>query len=453
MTLLVWSAALAAVLLVAVGATATLVVRRVQAVRALELADDDVSGGDALLWLVERPIATHRVHAFLTLLSAVMLASVLPLGRALNAAVALLLVLTVPALLAVLVVASRAERVGLRVAVLARPVVAAAVRLLDALTPSSRSGNDIDADAGPDPQEDDASGRGEDTVLDAGERRMILSILELDETTAREIMVPRPDVISVPSDAPFVHVVDVALEHGRSRLPSTTRLTPTSSSVSCTGGTSSPGCARTRQRWSRDAVAWRDLVRDPYHVPESRRADDLLRDLQAAAVHLALVVDEYGVVIGIVTIEDVLEEIVGEIVDEHDDERPSIELLREGRWRVDGGVNVTDLGSELDVELPDEAWDTVGYGSVRSLGRLPKVGDRVEVAGLRFTVTVRRGRRVVELHVERLDDRSTQDVDWRPAHRSGRRSHGCRDLRPPREHSEILASVTVAWCDVRRIGA
>ncbi len=411
MTLLVWSAALAAVLLVAVGATATLVVRRMQAVRALELADDDVSGGDALLWLVERPIATHRVHAFLTLLSAVMLASVLPLGRALNAAVALLLVLTVPALLAVLVVASRAERVGLRVAVLARPVVAAAVRLLDALTPSSRSGNDIDADAGPDPQEDDASGRGEDTVLDAGERRMILSILELDETTAREIMVPRPDVISVPSDAPFVHVVDVALEHGRSRLPVHDPADP-DVIVGLVHGRDL--FARMRQdptAMEQGAAAWRDLVRDPYHVPESRRADDLLRDLQAAAVHLALVVDEYGVVIGIVTIEDVLEEIVGEIVDEHDDERPSIELLREGRWRVDGGVNVTDLGSELDVELPDEAWDTVGGLVIGSLGRLPKVGDRVEVAGLRFTVTVRRGRRVVELHVERLDDRATQDVD------------------------------------------
>lgn len=411
MTLLVVSAALAAVLLVAVGATTTLVVRRVQAVRALELADDDVSGGDALLWLVERPIATHRVQAFLTLLSAVMLASVLPLGRALNAVVAMLLVLTVPAILAVLLVSSRAERVGLRVAVLARPVVAAAVRLLDALTPSTRNGSDTDDDAGPDPQEDDASGRGEDTVLDAGERRMILSILELDETTAREIMVPRPDVISVPADAPFVHVVDVALEHGRSRLPVHDPVDP-DVIVGLVHGRDL--FARMRQdptAMEQGAAAWRDLVRDPYHVPESRRADDLLRDLQAAAVHLALVVDEYGVVIGIVTIEDVLEEIVGEIVDEHDDERPSIELLREGRWRVDGGVNVTDLGSELDVELPDEAWDTVGGLVIGSLGRLPKVGDRVEVAGLCFTVTVRRGRRVVELHVERLDDRATQDVD------------------------------------------
>jgi CBS domain containing-hemolysin-like protein len=152
---------------------------------------------------------------------------------------------------------------------------------------------------------------------------------------------------------------------------------------------------------TRDASSWSDLVRDPYHVPESRRADDVLRDLQAAAVHLALVVDEYGEIVGIVTIEDVLEEIVGEIVDEHDDERPVIEELAEGGWRVDGGMNVIDLGDALGVELPDEAWDTVGGLVSGLLGRLPRVGDRVEVDGIALTVTVRRGRRVVEVRVER----------------------------------------------------
>jgi CBS domain containing-hemolysin-like protein len=151
----------------------------------------------------------------------------------------------------------------------------------------------------------------------------------------------------------------------------------------------------------RDATAWSDLVRSPHHVPESRRAGDLLRDLQEAAVHLALVVDEYGEVVGIVTIEDVLEEIVGEIVDEHDDERPVIEPIGPDRWRVDGGMNVADLGDALGVQLPDEAWDTVGGLVLGTLGRLPRVGDRVEVDGLVVTVTVRRGRRVVEVHVER----------------------------------------------------
>jgi CBS domain containing-hemolysin-like protein len=91
--------------------------------------------------------------------------------------------------------------------------------------------------------------------------------------------------------------------------------------ATCSRGCAGPGVLE------RDSSAWADLVREPYHVPESRRADDLLRDLQAAAVHLALVVDEYGEIVGIVTIEDVLEEIVGEIVDEHDDERPQIEPL------------------------------------------------------------------------------------------------------------------------------
>jgi CBS domain containing-hemolysin-like protein len=238
-------------------------------------------------------------------------------------------------------------------------------------------------------------------VLDAGERRMILSILELDDTTAREIMVPRPDVIAVAADVPFADVVDLALDHGRSRLP----VHDPSDPDLMTGVVHARDLlARMRKDpgvLERDASAWSDLVREPYHVPESRRADDLLRDLQAAAVHLALVVDEYGEIVGIVTIEDVLEEIVGEIVDEHDDERPPIEPLPGGGWRVDGGMNVVDLGDALDVELPDEAWDTVGGLVLGTLGRLPRVGDRVEVDGIVLTVTVRRGRRVVEVRVER----------------------------------------------------
>jgi len=390
-----------AILVAVLAAAATAVVREVDAVRALSLADDEVPGADALLWLTERPLTTHRVASVVKVLSAVAVGVATPLPDLGAASVAVLATIVVAPLVARPLVGRRVERTGLVLARVARPVVSLLARPLELLDPSARppAGEDDAADDGDD---EDRGGAGlEDTVLDAGERRMILSILELDDTTARSIMVPRPDVIAVAADATFAHVVDTALEHGRSRLPVHEPGDPDA----MTGVVHARDLlARMRQDpgvLARDAEAWADLIRAPYHVPESRRADDVLRDLQAAAVHLALVVDEYGEIVGIVTIEDVLEEIVGEIVDEHDVERPQVEELDGGGWRVDGGMNVVDLGEMLDVELPDEAWDTVGGLVVGMLGRLPRVGDRVEVSGIVLTVSVRRGRRVVEVHVER----------------------------------------------------
>jgi CBS domain containing-hemolysin-like protein len=267
--------------------------------------------------------------------------------------------------------------------------------VLDAVGSDARDGDD--QTGAEDDAEDDEPGDEEETVLDADERRMIRSILELDETAAREIMVPRPDMITIPADAAFAVVVDRALATGRSRLP-----------VHAPGDPDRiVGVVHARdlfQRLRDGADGWDDLVREPYLVPESRRADDLLRDLQAAAVHLALVVDEYGGVSGLVTIEDVLEEIVGEIVDEHDRETPAVVSLGPERWRVNGRVNVEDLGAELGVELPEGEWDSVGGLVVGLLGRIPRVGEGLEVAGLRVTVTARRGRRVVEIVVARMPD-------------------------------------------------
>jgi len=393
--------AVLALVVIMLSAAVTAVVRDVDAVHALRLAEEGVAGADALLWLTERPLTTHRVSAVIGVLGAVAIGIASQLPDLLAGVVAVLATLVLAPLLARAVVSGRTEQVGLRLAPLVRPVVDMVSRPIGLLEPATwRAGEDVDG-AGQD-DEDRGSNGEEDTVLDAGERRMILSILELDDTTAREIMVPRPDVVAVRADARFADVVDIALEHGRSRLP----VHEPDDADAVTGVVHVRDLlARLRSDTSvldRDASAWSDLVRPPHHVPESRRAGDLLRDLQEAAVHLALVVDEYGEVVGIVTIEDVLEEIVGEIVDEHDDERPVLEPIGPGRWRVDGGMNVADLGAALGVELPDEAWDTVGGLVLGTLGRLPRVGDRVEVDGIVVTVTVRRGRRVVEVHVEQV---------------------------------------------------
>jgi CBS domain containing-hemolysin-like protein len=395
--------AVLAVVVAVLAAAVTAVVRTVGTVRALSLADEGVAGADALLWLTERPLATHRVGTVVSVLAAVGVGVAAPASDAAAALGAVVITVVVAPLLARPLVGHRVERTGLLLARPARSVVSVLTRLLELVDPKVRDAAD---DPSEDRDEDERSGQPEEgTVLDAGERRMILSILELDDTTARSIMVPRPDVIAVAADATFAHVVDTALDHGRSRLPVHDPADPDA----ITGVVHARDLlARMREEpgvLARDAGAWSDLVREPYHVPESRRADDVLRDLQAAAVHLALVVDEYGEVVGLVTIEDVLEEIVGEIVDEHDDERPPFEPLPDGGWRVDGGMNVVDLGDALDVELPDEAWDTVGGLVAGMLGRLPRVGDRVEVADVRLTVSVRRGRRVVEVRAERTGAR------------------------------------------------
>jgi CBS domain containing-hemolysin-like protein len=407
-------AAAVAVLLAILAAAVTAVVRSVDAVRALRLADDAVRGADALLWLTERPLTTHRVAAVIGILAAVAVGVSVPSSDAVAATAAVLATVVLAPLAARPFVGRRVERTGLVLARPARAVVALLARPLELLDPPGHAPADDSDDEADD--DDRQSSGAEGTVLDVGERRMILSILELDETTAREIMVPRPDVIAVSADAPFADVVDTALERGRSRLP----VHEPGDSDAMTGVVHARDLlARMRQDpgvLERDASAWTDLVRAPYHVPESRRADDVLRDLQAAAVHLALVVDEYGEIVGIVTIEDVLEEIVGEIVDEHDDERPSIEPLAAGGWRVAGGMNVADLGDVLGVQLPDEAWDTVGGLVVGMLGRLPRVGDRVEIADLLLTVAVRRGRRVVEVHIQRTGSDGPAGV---PGHTDG----------------------------------
>lgn len=389
------AASLAAVL----ASTITGVVRTVDAVRALSLAEEEVRGADALLWLTERPLATHRASAVVSILAAVAVGISVPLGDLGAATAALLVTVVLAPLVARPLVGRRAERTGLLLAAPARLVVRAMTRPVELFDRAEPDGDDTPT--GESDEEDRQASDEEDTILDVGERRMILSILELDETATREIMVPRQDVVAVPSDASFAHVVDVALEHGRSRLPVHDPGEPDAMH----------GVVHARDLLKRmrqeprvlhgGPEEWADLVREPYLVPDSRRADDLLRDLQAAAVHLAFVVDEYGEIVGIVTIEDVLEEIVGEIVDEHDDERPQIEPLAAGGWRVDAGMHVADLGAELEVDLPAEEWDTVGGLVIGTLGRLPRVGDRVEVDGLALTVTVRRGRRVVEVRVER----------------------------------------------------
>ena len=198
----------------------------------------------------------------------------------------------------------------------------------------------------------------DDDELEEDERAMIRSIFELGDTIAREIMVPRPDMVTVAADAGLRDLVNTIVEHGYSRLP-----------VFREDREHIVGVVYAKDVLHRvalqpDRTGWADLVRPATFIPETKRIDDLLRELQAQSVHIALVVDEYGATTGLVTIEDILEEIVGEIVDEHDHEDPLVEVLDDGGWAIDARLAVDDL-NDLHRRRPARR----GLGHGRRAGR------------------------------------------------------------------------------------
>jgi CBS domain containing-hemolysin-like protein len=239
-----------------------------------------------------------------------------------------------------------------------------------------------------------------DEVIEEAERAMIHSIFELGETVVREIMVPRPDMVTVTVADDFDRVVEVILTHGHSRIP-----------VYAEDRDKIVGLIYAKDMLRRMHLShgngngdWQDMLRPPYFVPELKQVDDLLRELQAEKVHLAIVVDEYGATAGLVTIEDILEEIVGEIVDEYDTEETLVSQLTDGGWRVDARVPVDELGELLSCELPNEEWDTVGGLLFGLLGHVPAPGEYIEVAGLRFTAEEVAERRISTVTVEHVED-------------------------------------------------
>jgi CBS domain containing-hemolysin-like protein len=422
-------------LLTALLAAVETVLARLNVVRALRLAEEEQPGAARLLWLTE-----HRVTAMGALVTATVLARVASVTAFLVAAsragtdgLAIAGVALVVALLHVLVgeVVPRTltlrslEAVALRLAgpavVLVRvvdPLARALVVLGRAVVParSRPSGPFADDDELRDLSDDEP----QDEELEPEERAMIRSIFELADTIVREIMVPRPDIVSITTSAPLDDVVRTALDRGVSRLPV---HEPDDPDV-IVGIVHAKDLLR-RLATEPGRTHWDDLVRAPTFVPETKRCDDLLRDLQAVAVHLALVVDEYGELVGLVTIEDILEEIVGEIVDEHDREEPLVEPLADGRLRVDARLGVDDLNELLGTGLPEEGWDTVGGLLVATFGRVPAPGESVELDRTTLTVEHVQGRRIGKVLVDPSAD--AVDDGGRPL---GRGADGPADRGP-----------------------
>ncbi|MFC5380034.1 hemolysin family protein [Aquipuribacter nitratireducens] len=243
-----------------------------------------------------------------------------------------------------------------------------------------------------------------DAVIEPGESLMLQRVVHLGDTVAREVMVPRPDMVTLDAGTDLPTALGLHLRSGFSRVPVVGRTSDDVVGVSYVKDVA----ARLHENPpSPDGptVVADDVMRAAVFVPESKPADDLLREMQAGSVHLAVVIDEYGGVAGLVTIEDLLEEIVGQISDEYDDEEPETEVLGEDRWRLSARTHLMALSEITDRDVEDDDVDTVAGLLTKHLGRVPIRGSSVEVDGLRITAD-RRGRRnrLLTVVVDRLPE-------------------------------------------------
>jgi len=236
----------------------------------------------------------------------------------------------------------------------------------------------------------------EEDAIEVEERRLIHSIFEFGDTVAREVMVPRPDMVCVEVDSTLEDALRVAIERGFSRLPA------------CEGGSDNVvGLVYLKDLVRRvhdgeGARPLRDAVRPAVFVPEQKRVAELLREMQKEKFHMAIVIDEHGGTAGLVTLEDLLEEIVGEIVDEYDIEEPAVEHLPDGSLRVPGRTSIDDVSEELGVELPDTEWDTVSGLVFNLLGHVPEEGETVRFQDLELRTERVQGRRIQSVVIRKL---------------------------------------------------
>jgi CBS domain containing-hemolysin-like protein len=222
----------------------------------------------------------------------------------------------------------------------------------------------------------------ESGVVDAGEREMIHSVFELRGTIAREVMVPRTEMVWIEQTKTVRQALALSLRTGYTRVPvigesvdEIVGVVNLKDLVKATMNAPRNGSGERR------GVA--ETMTEATFVPDSKRLDDLLKEMQLSRNHMAIAVDEYGGTAGLLTIEDILEEIVGEITDESDtDDRPPVEHLDDGAIRVSSRLPVEDLGELFGVELDDTDVETVGGLLAQSLGRVPLPGTEAEIAGL-----------------------------------------------------------------------
>jgi putative hemolysin len=245
----------------------------------------------------------------------------------------------------------------------------------------------------------------EEGVLEQEETQMINSIFEFADTTVREVMIPRIDMVTLPSDATVTKAVDTALEGGFSRIP----VYEESIGVDEIIGILYTKDLLKELREGHHTLPVRDLVHRPYFVPETKKLDDLLREIRQSRTHMVIVVDEYGAVAGLVTIEDLVEEIVGDIQDEYDHEEILYEKVGENEYIFNAKISIYDFNELMDKHLDDSDYETLGGFVYAQLDKIPNTGDTISFENLTFTVMATRGRRITKIRVERKPEVSAEN--------------------------------------------
>lgn len=244
-------------------------------------------------------------------------------------------------------------------------------------------------------------------VLEQGEQVYISNVIEFGDTVVREVMVPRPDMVTVEQSYKVRDAMEVVLLNGLSRVPVYDKEVD-----DVTGVIYAKDLMRAERNDKEDEPISLH-ARPANFVPETKRVSELLREMQDQKFHMAVVIDEYGSTAGLVTLEDLIEELVGEIVDEFDVEDPLIEPLPGGVLRVDGRLAVDDANEVLDGSLPEGDWNSIGGLVFSTLGRVPIGGEVVSVPGYQLTVDKVQGRRISRVRIAPAPDEPSDDADTR----------------------------------------
>ena len=406
-----------ATLLAFLISTAEAAFSRMSRTRAQELLDENRPGAKALVKVVGDTAAYLSVLSFLRVIAESTVAVMVTLAvveRVEGTVEPFLIAIAIMALISFAVVgvspgtlgAQHSTKVALAAApttVWLRRVLGPFSRLLIALTNAVTPGKGFrDGPFESESELRDLVDMARDhALIEAEEREMLHSVFELGDTLAREVMVPRTDMVSIDDDRTARAAMSLFLRSGFSRIPVLGK------DVDDVVGLLYLKDVMRRLNADPDAgtLPVTELMRPMVFVPESKPVDDLLREMQLDHAHFAVVVDEYGGTAGLVTIEDILEEIVGEITDEYDREAPEVENLDDGRVRVAATMHVDDLAELFEVALEEEEVDTVGGLIAKELGRVPILGSTCEVAGLRLTAERMSGRRhrIATVIVERVE--------------------------------------------------
>ena len=235
--------------------------------------------------------------------------------------------------------------------------------------------------------------------IEEEEKELIHSIFEFGDAIVREVMTARPDVVAIEDDKPLEDVMDLVFQHGYSRIPVFHEDID-----EVVGIIYAKDVLKAMRHNGGEKTPVTELVRPARVVPESKKCAELLREMQRKKFHIAMVTDEYGSISGLVTLEDLLEELVGEITDEYDRDEPVMIPVGEGRYRVDGRIPIDELNEQLDVDLPQDEWDTVGGLILHLLGAIPSEGQEVAYDNIRFKAERVQGRRIARVLVTKTGE-------------------------------------------------